>query len=157
MKQVKLRVEEGPNGKRIYLGDEYPEVYFTVREAELAQLLENYKYREIAKILKVSRRTIEYYCTNIKKKMRCRNKRELIYIIKHSGLLEQLKERVDISQLLRQFKSGQDNEAEVENNNSKDASSNSAKSKYHSQQELTEITSLIINQLEPSLNEVGNG
>ena len=85
MKQVKLRIEDGPNGKRIYLGDEYPEVYLTIREAELAQLLENYKYREIAKILKVSRRTIEYYCTNIKKKMRCRSKRELIYIIKHSG------------------------------------------------------------------------
>ena len=99
MKQVKLRIEDGPNGKRIFLGSEYPDIYLTIREAELAQLLGNYKYREIAELLKVSRRTIEYYTMNMKKKLHCRNKRELIYVIQHSGLLEQLKLEVDISYL----------------------------------------------------------
>ena len=100
MKQVKLRVEEGPNGRRIFLGLEYPGIYLTLRESELAQLLEDYKYREIAELLTVSRRTIEYYATNMKKKLHCANKRELIYIIRHSGLLEQLKKEVDISHIL---------------------------------------------------------
>ena len=75
MKQVKLRVEEGPNGKRIFLGDEYPGIYLTVREGELSQLLIDYRYREIAELMDISRRTIEYYTTNIKKKLRCDHKR----------------------------------------------------------------------------------
>ncbi len=97
----KIHVMEGPNGKRIFLGSLFPGVYFTTREAEMAQLLVDYKYREIAVLLMISRRTAEYYATNMKKKLRCINKRELVYILKNSGLLEQLREEVDISYILK--------------------------------------------------------
>lgn len=120
MKQVELWVEEGPNGKRIFLGPEYPDIYLTLRESELAQLLEEFKYREIAELLSVSRRTIEYYTMNMKKKLRCRNKRELVYVIRHSGLLEQLKELVDVSYLFK----AQENAANDGMNKNKDTNNN---------------------------------
>ena len=40
------------------------------------------------------------YATNMKKKLRCENKRHLIYVLKNSGLLEQLKLVIDITYLL---------------------------------------------------------
>ncbi len=104
---TKIKVIEGPNGKRIFLGNEFPGVYFTVREAEIAQLLGDYKYYEIGDLMTISKRTAEYYSMNMKKKMRCENKRELVYVLQNSGLLEQLKEEVDISYL---FNKNNDND-----------------------------------------------
>lgn len=112
MNQVKLRVEEGPNGKRFFLGDDYPGVYLTVREAELAQLVVEHKYHEIADLMGISCRTIEYYTMNIKKKLRCQHKRELIYIICESGLLEQLKEHVDINHIYEEADQRKENNTE---------------------------------------------
>ena len=97
---TQIKVVEGPNGRRIYLGAAFPGLYFTVREAELALFLPDYKYHEIATMMSVSCRTTEYYATNMKKKLRCENKRHLIYILKNSGLLEQLKLVIDIDYLL---------------------------------------------------------
>lgn len=107
MTPTTIKAVDGPNGKRIFLGSAYPGVYFTVREAEIAQLLADYKYREIANLMKISRRTAEYYSLNMKKKMRCSNKRELVYVLRKSGILEQLKSEVDISYL---FKKDDDSE-----------------------------------------------
>jgi len=100
MVPTQIKVVEGPNGRRIYLGAAFPGIYFTVREAELALFLPDYKYHEIAATMNVSCRTTEYYATNMKKKLRCENKRHLIYVLKHSGLLEQLKLVIDITYLL---------------------------------------------------------
>ena len=97
---TKIHVVDGPNGKRIFLGSRFPGIYFTIREAEMAQLLCDFKYYEIGVLLTISKRTAEYYSTNMKKKLRCSNKRELVFVLKQSGLLEQLKEEVDISHLL---------------------------------------------------------
>jgi DNA-binding CsgD family transcriptional regulator len=104
MEKTKIKVIEGPNGKRIFLGSQFPGVYFTVREAEMAQLLCDFKYREIGDILTISKRTAEYYAMNMKKKLRCTSKRELVFRIIHSGLLEQLKIVVDISHILEKDK-----------------------------------------------------
>ena len=95
--------------------------------------------------------------------------------------MEQLKEHVDISLLLANLEEDQADEShknngssinennmpatdntgnvanKVNSNTPFQARTNTSQTKHHSQQELTEITSLIINQLEPSLNEVGNG
>ena len=57
MVPTQIKVVEGPNGKRIYLGAAFPGIYFTVREAELALFLPDYKYHEIAAIMSVSCRT----------------------------------------------------------------------------------------------------
>ena len=99
MTPTRIKVVEGPNGKRVFLGSAFPGVYFTPREAELAIFLGDYKYREIAAIMKVSSRTTEYYSTNMKKKLHCSNKRHLVYVLKHSGLLDQLKAVIDIGYL----------------------------------------------------------
>lgn len=49
------------------------------RESECAQLLlQGLKYKEIAKELKVSPRTIECYIDNLKSKLQCQNKAEII-------------------------------------------------------------------------------
>lgn len=96
--QVRL-VENHGCGKRVFLGSQFPGIYLTIREAELVQLFGEYKYHEIAKLMKISRRTVEYYAGNIRKKIRCPNKNKLKALIKQSGILEQLKEIVDISYL----------------------------------------------------------
>lgn len=94
-----IRVIDGPNGRRIFLGRDFPGVYLTVREAEMAQLLQDFKYREIASLMKISRRTAEYYALNMKKKLRCHNKREMIYFLTDTGLVNQLEDVVDIKYL----------------------------------------------------------
>lgn len=99
MTPTRIKVVEGPNGKRVFLGSAFPGVYFTPREAELAIFLGEYKYREIAAIMKVSHRTTEYYSTNMKKKLHCCNKRHLVYVLKHSGIVDQLKAVIDVSYL----------------------------------------------------------
>lgn len=99
MRSTTIKVIEGPNGRRIFLGSAFPGIYFTVRESEIAQLLGDYKYREIGKLMTISRRTAEYYSMNMKKKLRCQNKRELVFVLRQTGLLEQLRDEVDISYL----------------------------------------------------------
>lgn len=100
MKTVTLEVRSGSSGVRYYLGDLYPDVYLTFREAQTALLLEGHKYREISQMMRLSCRTVEYYASNMKKKFCCHSKRELIYIIRESKLLVQLQEVLDVSDLL---------------------------------------------------------
>jgi DNA-binding CsgD family transcriptional regulator len=102
MEKITIEVIEGPNGTRIFLGKNFPGIYFTVREAQLAQLLGDYKYYEIGELLTISKRTAEYYSMNMKKKLRCENKRELVYVLRTSGLLAELKAEVDISHLFKE-------------------------------------------------------
>ncbi len=92
-----IKVIEGPNGKKILLGSAFTGVHLTVREAEVAQLLGDHKYREIGEKMAISRRTVEYYSTNIKKKLRCASKREVVMCLQEAGILEQLKEQIGIS------------------------------------------------------------
>ncbi len=100
MLQSKIKIIQGPNGRKVLLGSDLPGVYFTIREAEVAQMLPDNKYREIGEAMNISRRTVEYYATNMKKKLRCHTKKELIYRLQQSGILAQLKEKVDIQYLL---------------------------------------------------------
>ena len=87
---MSVSIKVGPNGKRIYLGADFPDIYFTRREVDVAQLLHHYKYREIGDKLNISRRTAEYYVMNMKKKLHCRSKRELCYLLKRSGVMSEL-------------------------------------------------------------------
>lgn len=95
----RVKVEKGPRGKRIFLGKHFPGIYFTVRECEIAQLLEMNTYGEIGALLEISRRTVEFYAMNMKRKLHCQTKREMLDLLCNSTVLEQLQKVIDISHL----------------------------------------------------------
>lgn len=97
--KTEVRLVEIFGAKRVFLGNQFPGIYLTIREAELVQLFGGYKYHDIANLMKISCRTVEYYANNIRKKIRCPSKNKLKVLLKESGILEQLKELVDISYL----------------------------------------------------------
>ena len=77
--------------KRYYVqyGDE--KIFFTQREKDVSELLICRKtYKEIAKELNISPRTVEFYLENVKLKCRVYKKLELIEILKK--LLKELRE-----------------------------------------------------------------
>ncbi len=71
---------------------ESKKVSLTERQLQCAEyLLQGKTAREIAEILGLSRRTIEYYIGNIKCKLECKNKVELVLAI--SSLLKMQKKK----------------------------------------------------------------
>jgi len=65
--------------KRIYMETAKGDVYFSRREAECAyQLSQGKTFKEVARILSLSTRTVEYYLKNMKLKLKCRTRSELI-------------------------------------------------------------------------------
>ncbi len=65
--------------KKFFLGTHHRNVYFTNREAEvMVQLLQGKTLSAAASILNLSPRTIEFYVKNMKTKLACRTKSELI-------------------------------------------------------------------------------
>lgn len=75
---------------RIYsLGTKYGTKYFTQREAEcMAWLLKGKTINRIAQTLRLSPRTVEYYVKNMKIKVGCRTKFELIDLISESDFVK---------------------------------------------------------------------
>lgn len=64
------------------LGAKYGDMYFTKREAEcMVWLLRGKTMNGIAAILQLSPRTVEYYIKNMKIKVGCRTKFELIDLV----------------------------------------------------------------------------
>ncbi len=98
--ESQIRITMGSHGKRIYLGGHFPGVYLTLREAQIVQLLEKYKYREVAAKLNISRRTVEFYTMNMKKKMHCITKQQLLDKLQRTSVMKQLKNSVNIRHLL---------------------------------------------------------
>ncbi len=75
--------------KKYPLGENYPGIYFTEREAQTVfYFLYGRTTVEVATILGLSRRTIEFYVKNMKAKLNCRLKSELIYKVRSSEFLE---------------------------------------------------------------------
>ncbi len=65
--------------KRIFLGPKFPGVYLTHREHQCAlQLMEGCTLKEIALKLGLSPRTVEFYLKNIKNKLSCRTKYQMM-------------------------------------------------------------------------------
>ncbi len=65
--------------KKYFLGEPYRNIYFTGREAEvMLQLMQGKTLQAAADALKLSPRTIEFYVKNMKTKLACRTKSELI-------------------------------------------------------------------------------
>lgn len=76
--------------KKYYLSPSYPDVYLSCREAQcVAYFLKGYSNRIIGNILNLSSKTIDSYTDNIKKKLNCRSKAELIVKICQTNFMHQ--------------------------------------------------------------------
>lgn len=77
--------------KMYHLGNDYPGVYFTKREAEcMLLLLRNHTINSAAGILQLSPRTVEFYVKNMKVKTESLSKIELIKKVKESEFLKSI-------------------------------------------------------------------
>ncbi len=77
--KVTYPIQRERHSAQYNLGEPFSYTYFTQREADCVfHLLQGKTMTEIGQILKLSPRTVEYYLTNIKKKLNCRKKNELI-------------------------------------------------------------------------------
>ena len=75
--------------KKYELGEKYPDIYFTKREAQIMVcFMHGMSTAQTAKILALSRRTVEFYINNIKTKLGCRLKFELIHKVMCSDFLK---------------------------------------------------------------------
>lgn len=73
------------------LGLKYGDIYFTKREAEcMVLLLKGKTIDGVAKLLQLSPRTVEYYVKNMKAKIGCRTKFELIDLVHDSDFLKNI-------------------------------------------------------------------
>jgi DNA-binding CsgD family transcriptional regulator len=71
--------------QRFYLGGQFPGIYLSFREAQcMCKLLEGKTLKVTGKELQLSTRTVEFYVSNIKKKLHCKKKKELIELVKQS-------------------------------------------------------------------------
>lgn len=71
------------------LGGKYKGVYFTRREAEcMVWLLKGKTIGSVADKLRLSSRTIEYYIKNMKSKLGCRTKFELVELVYLSDFMQ---------------------------------------------------------------------
>lgn len=79
------------------LGTKYGDLYFTRREAEcMLWLLRGKTINGVAVVLKLSPRTVEYYIKNMKNKLGCRTKFELIELIYASEFMKSVEGKVVI-------------------------------------------------------------
>ena len=74
------------------LGEKFSNIYFTKRESEcMLELLKGKSMKGIAEVLGLSSRTVEFYVKNMKRKVGCRTKFELIDIVRESDFFKNLK------------------------------------------------------------------
>ena len=71
------------------LGEKHGSAYFTKREAEcMVLLLKGKTISGVASMLKLSPRTVEYYVKNMKSKLGCRTKFELVDLVYASDFMK---------------------------------------------------------------------
>ena len=84
--------------RKYVLGTKYPDIYLTKREAQvMVHFIHGMSTTQVAEALELSRRTIEFYINNIKIKLDCRLKTDLIYKILNSDFLESIDFHINIS------------------------------------------------------------
>lgn len=74
--------------KYYYLGERFPTIYLTKREAECMHfLLEGFTNDEAAEVLNLSARTIEFYIKKMRGKVGAHTKQQLINIIRSTAFI----------------------------------------------------------------------
>jgi len=74
---------------RVYLGVNYPSVYFTRREVDCAkQLLTGKTMKEIGKVMGISHRSVEFYLRTMRFKLSVNTKHELFCAIRDNTDIE---------------------------------------------------------------------
>lgn len=89
----KRRIKQLPRPvPKLYgLGPKYEGVRFSQREAEcMVQLLKGKTVYKVAEAVHLSPRTIEYYLKNMKAKLGCRTKFELVELVADSDFLKNI-------------------------------------------------------------------
>lgn len=77
--------------KMYYLGHDYEGIYFTKREAEcMLLLLKGHTIVSAAEVLRLSPRTVEFYVKNMKMKLCCCTKFELVEKVAQSEFIKSL-------------------------------------------------------------------
>jgi len=90
-KSVKNKLAKKRDLRTYYLGDKFPNIYLTKREAECVfWLIQCRTISETGLKMGLSPRTVEFYIRNLKLKLDCKNKRELLKTIVLTTLFEQL-------------------------------------------------------------------
>lgn len=79
--------------KKVYfISQDYINVYFTQREVEcIYYLLKCYRLSDIAVTLGISIRTVEFYVKNMKSKLHCHTRQQLIEKIAATDLMARIK------------------------------------------------------------------
>jgi DNA-binding CsgD family transcriptional regulator len=79
--------------KHFKIGAQFGDSYFTFREAQcMAQLMRGKTIKATALYLDLSPRTVEYYLKNMKSKLKCRTKSELMQLISGSDFMRLVNE-----------------------------------------------------------------
>ena len=74
-----------------HLGDYFPNIYLTKREAEtMFWVVQDFTNAQAASEMNLSSRTVEFYVKNLKLKLQCKTKKELIEKILQTDLLQRL-------------------------------------------------------------------
>lgn len=88
-KRAKKHTQLKSASKKYPLGPRFQNVYFTRREAQLMiYFLKGKNTTQVAKLLDLSPRTVEFYINNMKIKLCCRLKSELIQKVSESDFLK---------------------------------------------------------------------
>ena len=75
--------------KKYAIGNKYPNVYFTYREAQcMKAFIQGQTCSEVGQHLAISQRTVEFYLVNMKKKLNCERKTDLINKVASSEFLD---------------------------------------------------------------------
>lgn len=91
--RILKKIDSKINNINYYLGDRFPNVYLTMREADcMALMLKHYSNREIAVQLNLSVRTIEFYIKNMRQKINCYSKMHLMQTVLGTEFVKYLDE-----------------------------------------------------------------
>lgn len=86
-----IYLDKRPDRRIYYLNDPFENKYLTFREAQtLFWLIQDYTLAAAAHKMGLSSRTVEFYVKNMKMKLHCATKKEMVEKILQTNLLEQL-------------------------------------------------------------------
>lgn len=83
----RIRVMDSSSGKRFFLGGKFYGIYLTEREFDVLRLMRLHRYKEIASLLGLSKRTVEAYVSKIRDKFGSPNKSHLINMLMCEGVI----------------------------------------------------------------------